>query len=96
MTHLHWQSISLSKLQRVKKWHVLHKADHPLEYQLLDAVLTIWIMGWVGLLPVFVLDAEWCLPFSLLAMTLPNLYIGWRIAAHNAQRLRCDWVNQLG
>ncbi len=95
MIHLQWQPISLNKLHRIKKWHVLHKVGHPLEYQLLDAVLTIWLMGWVGVLPVFALDEEWLSPLCLLAMTLPNLYIGWRIAAHNEHRLRCDWLNQL-
>jgi hypothetical protein len=28
-------------------------------------------------------------------MTLPNVYIGWRVEAHNQQRLKCDWLNQL-
>lgn len=94
ITHL-WHPISLNKLQRIKKWHVAHKAEHPLEYQLLDAVFMFWVMGWVGWLPAFALDAEWSLPFCALGMVLPNIYIGWRVSAHEQQRLRCDWLNQL-
>jgi hypothetical protein len=42
------QSLTLAELQRIKLWHVAHKADHPLEYQLWDLVLCIWVMGWMG------------------------------------------------
>jgi hypothetical protein len=49
----------------------------------------------VGWLPAFALEAEWLLPLCLLGMTLPNVYIGWRVEAHNQQRLKCDWLNQL-
>ena len=90
-----WQPVSLNKLQRIKKWHVAHKADHPLEYQLLDLVLILWVVACVGWLPAFALDEEWLLPFCLLGMVLPNIYIGWRVEAHKHQRLRCDWLNQL-
>ena len=29
--------MTLEELQRIKQWHVDHKADHPLEYHLWDA-----------------------------------------------------------
>ena len=32
------QPISLNTLQRIKKWHIAHKVEHRLEYQLLDMV----------------------------------------------------------
>lgn len=95
MIHHLWHPVSLKMLQRIKKWHVAHKAEHPFEYQLLDGVLILWIMAWVGWLPAFALEVEWLLPLCLLGMTLPNVYIGWRVAAHNQQRLKCDWLNQL-
>ena len=44
-------SIPLTELQRIKKWHVAHRGEHPLEYHLWDTVLTLWLMGWVGWLP---------------------------------------------
>ena len=53
-------------------------------------------MGWVGWLPAVALDAEWLLSFCVLGISLPNLYIAWRVAAHEHHRLRCDWLNQLG
>ena len=96
MIHHLWHPVSLTMLQRIKKWHVAHKAEHPCEYQLLDWVLILWVMSWVGWLPAIALDEAWLLPLCLLGMTLPNVYIGWRVAAHNQQRLRCDWLNQLG
>ena len=44
--------MTLEELQRIKQWHVDHKADHPLEYHLWDAVLTFWLrVGWVGFPP---------------------------------------------
>lgn len=91
-----WRPISLKTLQRIKQWHVAHKVEHPLEYQLLDMVFMFWVLGWVGWLPAFALDAECLLPLCVLGIGLPNLYIGWRVAAHEHRRLRCDWLNQLG
>ena len=36
--------MTLNELQRIKQWHVAHKADHPLEYHLWDLVLTLWVL----------------------------------------------------
>jgi hypothetical protein len=88
-------TLSLSDLQRIKQWHVAHKSDHPLEYQLWDAVLTLWVMGWVGWLPAFALDALWTIPLCLAAMQAPCLYVSWRAHAHRTRRLRCDWLGGL-
>ena len=44
--------MTLNELQRIKQWHVAHRADHPVEYHLWDAMLTLWVMGWVGFLAV--------------------------------------------
>ena len=44
--------MTLDELQRIKQWHVAHKADHPLEYHLWDLVLTVWMLGWVGWFPI--------------------------------------------
>ena len=40
--------MDLDALQRIKKWHVAHQQDHPVEYHILDAMLVLWVMGWVG------------------------------------------------
>lgn len=85
--------LPLAELQRIKRWVVTHRAEHPLEYHLWDAVLTVWVMGWIGWLPALALDMGWLLPLCGLAMLSPGLYIRWRKQAHAEHRLRCDWLD---
>lgn len=82
----------LAELQRIKQWHLRHRSDHPLECQLWDMMLTLWVMGWVGWIPAFAFDALWAAPFLAMAMSAPTLYVTWRVRAHRARRLRCDWA----
>ena len=84
--------MTIEQLHRIKAWHVAHQREHPVEYQLWDAVLTFWLMGWVGWLPLLAFDAIWAAPICLLGMSAPTLYVAWRSRAHRAQRLRCDWL----
>jgi hypothetical protein len=84
--------MTLDELQRIKKWHVAHKGSHPIEYHLWDAMLTLWLMGWVGLLPAYAFHAFWTLPLCTVAMFAPTLYVQWRMRAHRLQKLRCDWL----
>jgi hypothetical protein len=84
--------MTLDELQRIKRWHVAHRADHPVEYHLWDAMLTLWLMGWVGWLPAFAFGAVWATPLCMLAMFAPTLYVAWRVRAHRTRRLRCDWL----
>lgn len=84
--------MSLTELQRIKQWHVAHRADHPVEYHLWDAMLTLWLMGWVGWIPAFAFGALWATPLCMAAMFAPTLYVTWRLKAHRARRLRCDWL----
>jgi hypothetical protein len=90
-----WRPISIKQLQRIKKWHVAHKADHPIDYHLFDTFLTMWVIGMVGWIPALVADAAWVLPFCLASFLSLKTYIGWRMAAHQQLRLRCDWLDQL-
>lgn len=86
----------LNELQRIKAWLVAHKPSHPLEYNSFDAVLTLWMMGWIGWLPVLLFDEVlWAWPLCLLGMWAPALYVRWRARAHAAGRLRCDWLGAL-
>ena len=71
-----------------------HREDHPLEYQLWDAMLTLWLIGWVGWLPAFAFDAIWAAPLCLAASFAPTVYVAWRASAHRAHRLRCDWLRR--
>ena len=84
--------MTLTELQRIKQWHVSHRGEHPLEYHVWDGMLTLWVMGWVGLLPAFAFEQLWAMPLCMLAMAAPGLYATWRIKAHRQHRLRCDWI----
>ncbi|MCW5670454.1 MAG: hypothetical protein KIT86_12370 [Hydrogenophaga sp.] len=84
--------LRLDELERIKRWHVVHRRDHPLEYQLWDGMLTAWVMGWVGCVPAFFSDALWLLPFCVMGIWAPGLYVGWRRKVHRSHRLRCDWL----
>jgi hypothetical protein len=84
--------MTLAELQRIKQWHVRHQRDHPVEYQLWDVMLTLWLLGWVGWLPAFAFGALWAAPLLVAAMSAPALYVTWRVRAHRAHRLRCDWL----
>ncbi len=93
MNHRLTYTIPLTQIQRLRKWHLAHKAEHPLENHIWDAVLTVWLLGWGGWVPAFVLADWWALPICALATLAPRLYVMWREQAHAAQRLRCDWLH---
>ena len=84
--------MTLDELQRIKQWHVRHHLDHPVEGHLWDMMLTMWLAGWVGWIPAFAFDALWAAPICALAMSAPTMYVTWRLRAHQAKRLRCDWA----
>ena len=67
-------------------------SDHPIEYQLWDAVLTLWVLGWMGWVPALAMDALWALPLCLAGIWVPAFYVHWRERAHAAHRLRCEWL----
>jgi hypothetical protein len=85
-------SLTLAEIHRIRSWHLAHKDEHPIEYQLWDCVLCSWLMGWVGWLPLFIFEAVWIAPLCLLGCWAPRLYVAWRRHAHRLQRLRCDWL----
>ena len=85
--------ITLAQLQRVKNWRVAQRRAHPVECEVWEAVLTLWVMGWMGWLPAFAFEAPWAYPLCLLGMLTPQLYVYWRARAHEVRRLRCDWLD---
>ena len=88
--------LPLAELQRIKQWHTSHRHDHPLEYQLWDLVVTVWLMGWIGWLPAYAFDAFWAYPLCLMGVMTPGLYVQWRARADANGRLRCEWMDRLG
>ena len=84
--------LTLEELQRIRRWLVAHRADHPLEFHLWDAVMTLWVLGWMGIVPALLLDLPAWLPVCAVGLVTPSLYIRWRQRAHAVGRLRCDWL----
>jgi hypothetical protein len=84
--------MTLDELQRIKQWAVSHREQQPVEYHTWDAMLTVWLVGWVGWIPAFTFGAIWAAPLLAAAMSAPTIYVAWRRQAHEARRLRCDWL----
>jgi hypothetical protein len=84
--------LTLGQLQKLKDWHVAQRGTHRVEYEVWNAVLTVWLMGWIGCVPALTFDAAWALPLCLLGALAPQLYVQARARAHRAGRLRCDWL----
>lgn len=89
----HPHHITLVQLQRVKNWRVAQHGAHPVECQVWEAVLTLWVMGWTGWLPAYAFEAPWAYPLCLLGVFMPRLYVHWRAHAHAMRRIRCDWLD---
>jgi hypothetical protein len=87
--------MTLQQLHSLKVWHRRHWRDHPVEKNTWEAVLTVWLMGWVGAPAAFVVGAAWVEPLCLGAVFLPGAYVALRIRLHRSQRLRCDWITAL-
>ena len=87
-----WRRLTLAQLQRLKNWRIAQRAAHPVECQIWEAVLTLWVMGWMGWLPAYTFEAPWAYPLCILGILLPQLYVYGRARAHALNRLRCDWL----
>lgn len=88
--------LSLTDLQRMRRWMQAHRRTQPVEYHCWDTVLTLGIMGAIGWLPALIVDqGEWALPLCALGFWLPSLYVRWRMRAQIGGRLRCDWLDVL-
>ena len=90
-----WDRITLAQFQRLKHWREARHHTHPFERRMWETVLTLWMMGWIGWLPAFASDAPWAYPLCLLGIFSPQIYVFFRIKAHQSQRLRCEWLDLL-
>lgn len=83
----------LQKLHDFKHWHLGHPHGHALELWVCDSVLASWVIGWM-LLPVLALLDDWAwLPASLLLTQMPSAYWALRAGLHRRGLLRCDWLH---
>lgn len=88
--------MTLTQLNMLKCWHVAHRADHPVEGQVCDLVLSLWVTGWVGLVAAVILSALTLLPVLCAAAWAPDLYHATRRHLHRKGWLRCDWLPIFG
>jgi len=88
-------AMTLSQYQALKHWHTRHSREHPMEKNTWDAVLTLWMSGWVGGAVALVLGAPLAEIACVALVFLPGSYVAWRTRLHRAGRLRCDWISAL-
>ena len=84
--------MKLQQFQKLKVWHLRQGHRHPIEKNLWDAVLTVWLLGWVGAPTALLLQAGWAEVACLSVLFLPGGYVRLRRWLHNKRRLRCDWI----
>jgi hypothetical protein len=84
--------MTLQQFQELKVWHARQGHRHPVERQLWDAVLTVWLLGWVGAPTALLLHIGWAEAACVSVLFLPGLYVSVRRWLHNKRRLRCDWI----
>jgi len=88
--------MTLDQHHELRLWHLRHARQRPVEKNLWDTVLTLWLIGWVGGPVVLVLGWPWVEPACLAMIFLPGLYVALRRHWHRRGRLRCDWAVVLG
>lgn len=88
--------LSLAQLQRVKNWQVTHRIQHPIESQVWEAVLILWLMALIGWLPAYAFGAPSVYPLCILGTFAPRVYVQLRACAHRSGYLRCDWLDLAG
>ncbi|MEI8268131.1 MAG: hypothetical protein WCI59_20570 [Betaproteobacteria bacterium] len=84
--------MSLQQIVNVRRWHLLHRERHPLEFHLWDLMLTLWVMGWMAVPINVVLGFPAMAALALLGTGAPGLYVVLRRHLHQRSRLRCDWL----
>jgi len=87
--------MTLEQLHDLRVWYVRHGQRRPVEKNVWDAVLTLWLMGWMGMPISWVLHRPWTAVSSIALTFLPNAYVALRRRLHRTHRLRCDWLNAL-
>ena len=97
--------MKLAEFEAMKAWHQRHWRDHPLEKQVWDFVLTLWLASWVGFPSAWLSHATWveasCVPLFFLPslyvalLFLPGAYVRLRQRLHRAGIVRCDWTGAL-
>jgi hypothetical protein len=83
--------MTLDQMSTLKRWHMTHRSQGPLENHLWDA-LTCWVLGWMGVPASLVLWPLAGVGLCLALTCAPSLYVAARVRLHRLGRLRCDWL----
>ncbi len=84
--------MNLRQMSELKRWHVAHRDAAPLETHAWDAVLTLWLLGWMGPAPALLLGWVWLELLCVPMFFAPPLYVRLRAWLHARGALRCDWL----
>jgi hypothetical protein len=87
--------MTLQQYHSLKVWHRRHWRDHPVEKNVWDTILTLWMSGWMGAPAALLINAPWAEAASFALLFLPGLYVALRIRLHRRGQLRCDWITAL-
>ncbi len=87
--------MKLAQFERLKAWHQGHWREQPLEKHAWDMVLTLWLVGWVGLPATLLIHAGWAEIACVPLLFLPGAYVALRRRLHCRGVLRCDWTAAL-
>ena len=87
--------MTLQQFHALKVWHRRHWRDHPVEKNIWDSILTLWVTGWVGGPAALLIGVPWAEAASIAVLFLPGLYVALRTRLHRNGRLRCDWITAL-
>lgn len=87
--------MTLDQIAIVKQWHVRHRQDRPIEFYAWDAVLTLWLIGLIGLPTQLLLLHALGFVACMLLLWAPSAYVRLRERLHRRGRLRCDWLGAL-
>ncbi len=87
--------MTLQQYHSLKVWHRRHWRKHPVEKNLWEVILTLWMAGGMGVPAALLLDKPWAALASLALLFLPGRYVALRTRLHRSGRMRCDWITAL-
>jgi hypothetical protein len=82
----------LQQIWGVRRWHSHHQRRRPVECQVWDTVLTLWVIGWAGLPVSALLGQPVAASGCLAGLAAPSVYLSLRRWLHGTRRVRCDWL----
>ena len=76
--------MTLHQMTQLKRWQVARKQHAPIEYHTWDAVLTVWLMGWMGVPSALLLWQPYGVLLCVAAFFAPAGYARLRERLHRA------------